>query len=191
MYYNDFDNNGTREQIVTYFKQGVEIPMSSKMDMEKQMPFLKKKYLYAADFSKASLGEIFSMDKLTAGAIFTADYFSNAVLLNDGKGNFSLKALPWKAQLTSLKDATVMDANGDGLPDILTAGNFYEQAIPLNRNDAGFGTVLINKGNGNFDVENINGIVIKNQVRHILPLKIKNKIAYVFARNNDAVMLVQ
>lgn len=191
MYYNDFDNNGTREQIVTYFKQGVEIPMSSKMDMEKQMPFLKKKYLYAADFSKASLSEMFTKDKLTAGAIFTADYFSNAVLLNDGKGNFSVKALPWKAQLTSLKDATVIDANGDDLPDILTAGNFYEQAIPLNRNDAGFGTVLINRGNGNFDVENINGIVMKNQVRHILPLKIKNKISYVFARNSDAVMLVQ
>jgi enediyne biosynthesis protein E4 len=191
MYYNDFDNNGTKEQIITYFKQGVEIPMSSKMDMEKQMPFLKKKYLYAADFSKASLSEMFSKDKLTAAAIFTADYFYNAVLLNDGKGNFSVTALPWKAQLTSLKDATVIDANGDDLSDILTAGNFYEQAIPLNRNDAGFGTVLINKGNGTFEVENINGIVIKNQVRHILPLKIKNKIAYVFARNNDAVMLVQ
>jgi hypothetical protein len=191
MYYNDFDNNGTREQIVTYYKQRVEIPMSSKMDMEKQMPFLKKKYLYAADFSKASLSDIFSKDKLAAADLFSADYFSNAVLINDGKGIFSVKALPWKAQLTCLKDATIIDANGDNLPDILTAGNFYEQAIPLNRSDAGFGTVLINKGNGNFDAENINGLGIKNQVRHILPIKIKNKTAYVIARNNDALMLIQ
>ena len=191
MYYNDFDNNGTKEQVITYYKQGVEIPMSSKMDMEKQMPSLKKKYLYAADFSKASLSDIFSKDKLASADVFSADYFSNAVLINDGKGNFSVKALPWKAQLTCLKDATVIDANGDNLPDILTAGNFYEQAIPLNRSDAGFGTVLINKGNGNFDAENINGLVIKNQVRHILPVKIKNKTTYVIARNNDALMLIQ
>lgn len=191
MYYNDFDNNGTKEQVVTYYKQGVEIPMSSKMDLEKQMPFLKKKYLYAADFSKASLSDIFSKDKLSAADVYTADYFSNAVLINDGKGNFSVKALPCEAQLTCLKDATIIDANGDNLPDILTAGNFYEQAIPLNRSDAGFGTVLINKGNGNFDAENINGLVIKNQVRHILPIKIKNKTAYAIARNNDAFILIQ
>lgn len=191
MYYNDFDNNGTREQIITYYKQGVEIPMSSKMDMEKQMPFLKKKYLYAADFSKASLNDIFSKDKLSAADVYSADYFSNAALINDGKGNFSVKALPWKTQLSCLKDATIIDANGDNLPDMLIAGNFFEQAIPLNRNDAGFGVVLINKGNGNFEAENINGLIIKNQVRHILPLKIKNKRAYIIARNNDALMLIQ
>lgn len=191
MYYNDFDNNGTKEQVITYYKQGMEIPMSSKMDMEKQMPFLKKKYLYAADFSKASLNEILSKDKLAAADVYTADYFYNAVLINDGKGNFSVKALPWKAQLTCLKDATVIDANGDKLPDILTAGNFYEQAIPLNRNDAGFGSILINKGNGNFEAANINGLVITNQVRHILPITIKSGKAYVIARNNDALMIVQ
>jgi len=155
------------------------------------MPFLKKKFLYAADFSKASLSDIFSKDKLSAADVFTADYFNNAVLLNDGKGNFSVKALPWKAQLTCLKDATIIDANGDNLPDILTAGNFYEQAIPLNRCDAGFGTILINKGNGNFEAENINGLAIKNQVRHILPITIKGKGAFVIARNNDALMLIQ
>lgn len=191
MYYNDFDNNGTKEQVVTYYKQGVEIPMSSKMDMEKQMPLLKKKYLYAADFSKASLNEILSKDKLAEAAVFTADFFYNVVLVNDGKGNFSVKPLPWQAQLTCLKDAAVIDANGDNLPDILTAGNFYEQAIPLNRNDAGFGTVLINKGNGDFAAENINGLVIKNQVRHIKPVTIKNSKAYVIARNNDALMIIR
>lgn len=191
MYYNDFDNNGTKEQVITYYKQGMEIPMSSKMDMEKQMPFLKKKYLYAADFSKASLNEILSKDKLAAADVYTADYFYNAVLINDGKGNFSVKALPWQAQLTCLKDATVIDANGDKLPDILTAGNFYEQAIPLNRNDAGFGSILINKGNGNFEATNINGLVITNQVRHILPITIKSGKAYVIARNNDALMIIQ
>jgi FG-GAP repeat. len=38
MYYNDFDDNGKRDQIVTYFLQNKEIPFSAKMDLEKQMP---------------------------------------------------------------------------------------------------------------------------------------------------------
>ena len=191
MYYNDFDDNGTKEQIVTYYKQGTEIPMAAKMDLEKQMPFIKKKYLYAGDFSKASLADIFTAKKLDGSTIFTANYFSNAVLINDGKGNFSVKELPWQAQLSCLKDAAIIDANGDHLPDILTGGNFYEQAMPLNRNDANFGTILINKGKGNFIAENINGIIIKNQVRHISPVIVNKKKAYVIARNNDALMIIQ
>ena len=191
MYYNDFDDNGTKEQIVTYYKQGIEIPMAAKMDLEKQMPFIKKKYLYASDFSIAPLTDIFSAKKLNGSTVFTANYFSNAVLINNGKGNFSVNELPWQAQLSCLRDAAIIDANGDNLPDILTAGNFYEQAMPLNRNDADFGTVLINKGSGNFVAERINGVIIKNQVRHISPVIINKKKAYVIARNNDALMIIQ
>lgn len=191
MYYNDFDGNGTKEQVVTYYLQGIEIPMATKMDLEKQMPFIKKNYLYAGDFSKASLTDVFSSDKLSNAVLYKADYFSNAVLINDGKGNFTVKELPWQAQLSCLKDASIIDANGDNLPDILTAGNFYEQAMAMNRNDANFGTILINKGNGVFAAENINGVIIKNQVRRILPINLNKKKAYVVARNNDALMIIQ
>lgn len=191
MYYNDFDNNGKKEQVVTFFQRGREVPLSSKMDLERQMPFIKKKYLYSRDFAKATIAEIFSAEKINTAQVYTAAYFSNAVLLNDGKGNFTISELPWNAQLTCLKDAVVFDANSDGLPDILTGGNFYEQAMEFNRNDAGFGTVLINQGKGKFAVENINGLVIKNEIRHILPVTIKNKTAFVIARNNDSVLVIQ
>ncbi len=191
MYYNDFDNNGTKEQIVTYYKQGVEIPLSSKMDLEKQLPYIKKKYLLASDFSKASIADIFLAEKLKNAVVFKVDYFSNAILINDSKGNFEIKKLPWQAQLSALKDAVVFDANSDNLPDILTCGNFYAQSIQINRNDASFGNVLINKGKGNFIVENINGVVIKNQVSHIQPVKINNTPAYIIALNNDSVMIIK
>lgn len=191
MYYNDFDGNGKKEQVVTFFQRGREVPLSSKMDLERQMPFIKKKYLYAQDFSKASIAEIFSAKEINTAELFKADYLSNAVLINDGKGNFTVEALPWEAQLTCLKDAVIIDANGDGLPDILTGGNFYEQAMEFNRNDAGFGTILINRGKGKFTVENINGLVIKNEIRHILPVTINNKTAFVVARNNDSLLVIQ
>lgn len=191
MYYNDFDNNGTKETIVTYYKQGVEIPLASKMDLEKQMPFIKKKFLFAADFSKASISDIFQEDKLKTAAVFSADYFSSAILLNDGHGNFELKKLPWQTQLSSLKAASLFDANGDQLPDIIMGGNYYDQAMEINRNDADFGDVLINAGHGNFKAERINGIVIKNQVRHILPVQVNHQQALIIARNNDSLMIIK
>ena len=191
MYYNDFDNNGTKETIVTYYKQGVEIPLASKMDLEKQMPFIKKKFLFAADYSKASISDIFQEDKLKTAAVFSADYFSNAILLNDGHGNFELKKLPWQTQLSSLKAASLFDANGDQLPDIIMGGNYYDQAMEINRNDADFGDVLINAGHGDFKAERINGIVIKNQVRHILPVQVNHQQALIIARNNDSLMIIK
>jgi enediyne biosynthesis protein E4 len=191
MYYNDFDNNGTKEQVVTFFQMGREVTLAGKIELERQMPFLKKKFLYAQDFAGATINEIFTAAKIKESQLYTADYFSNACLLNDGRGNFTVSELPWQAQLACIKDAVVFDANGDELPDILTGGNFYEQAMEFNRYDAGFGTVLINKGGGNFSAENVNGLIIKNQVRHILPILLNKKPAYVVARNNDSLLIIQ
>jgi len=80
------------------------------------MPGLKKKFLYAADFAKASLDDLFSADKLKKASLLSADYFSNAILVNQGNLNFTIQALPWQAQLSSYKDAVTVDANGDSLP---------------------------------------------------------------------------
>ncbi len=191
LYHADFDGNGKKEQVVTYYLEGREIPFANKAELEKQMPSLKKKFLYAEDFAKASLKEIFGADKLKKADLLTADYFSNAVLINDGKGNFSLQALPWQAQLTSYRAAVVMDANGDKLPDILLGGNFYPNNIQMGRYDADYGTVLINKGKGEFEYSLLNGVNIKGEIRHIRRTKLASgKEIFIIARNNDSLLLI-
>jgi len=74
-YYYDFDGNGKKEQVISYYVGGKEIPFAMKSDLEKQMPFLKKKFLYAEDFAKAGMGSIFGSDKLHNATVYTADYF--------------------------------------------------------------------------------------------------------------------
>ena len=64
LYYYDFDGNGKKEQAITYYLQGREVLFTNKSDLEKQMPVVKKKFLYAEDFAKASLKDIFGADKL-------------------------------------------------------------------------------------------------------------------------------
>jgi hypothetical protein len=170
--------------------QGKEIPFANKAELEKQIPLLKKKFLYAKDLAKATLQEIFTEEKLDASEINTANYFANAVFINDGKMNFTVNEMPWQAQLTSFKDATVVNANNDNLPDLLLVGNFYENNIEMGRYDADFGTLLINKGNGKFAFENLNGLNIKGELRHIAKINIAKKEAFVIARNNDSAMVI-
>ena len=105
--------------------------------------------------------------------------------------NFTTQPMPWLAQLSPFKDAVVVNANNDNLPDILLVGNFYENSIQMGRNDADFGTILLNQGNGKFTCESINGLQIKGQVRHIKKIMIGKQEAYILARNNDSIMVIR
>jgi len=191
LYFNDFDDNGKKEQVVTYYLGGHEIPFATKDDIQKQIPSIKKKFLYASDFAKAPLNEIFSEEKLENSKILAADYFANSILLNEKNLIFKTLQLPWLAQLSTLKDAVIVNANNDSLPDVLLVGNFYDNNIQMGRNDADFGTILINKGDGLFTCESINGLEIKGQVKHIKEIKIGGQEAFILARNNDSVMVIK
>ncbi|MBI1344420.1 MAG: hypothetical protein GC171_15975 [Terrimonas sp.] len=190
LYYNDFDNNGKFEQVLTYYLAGRELPFANKDELERQIPVLKKKFLYAEDFARASLKDMLTEEKLKQSQVLSANYFSSAILINDGSQHFSLQPLPWLAQLSPIKDAVVTDANGDGLPDILTGGNYYDNNIQMGRYDADFGTVLINKGQDRLEANSINGLTIKGAVRHIGTIRVNNKEAYIIARNNDSTMVI-
>jgi hypothetical protein len=176
--------------VLTYYLGGKEIPFAIKDELVKQMPELKKKYLYAADFANASLTEIFGKNKLKSSEVLTAAYFFNVVLINDGNWHFTLKELPWQAQLTPYRDAAVINANDDDLPDILLAGNFYHSNIQMGEYDADYGTLLINKGNGNFSATLLYGIYVKGEVRHIRKIKTGKREAFIFARNNDSLKII-
>jgi len=190
LYYYDFDGNGKKEQILTYYLEKKEIPFATKDELVKQIPELKKKYLYAGDFAKASLSEIFGKSNLNKSDLLSANYFSNVILINNGNWNFTLKELPWEAQLAPYRDAAIIDANYDNRPDILLSGNFYHSSIQLGEYDADYGTLLINKGSGNFTCSSLNGLAIKGEVRHVRKISLADKEAFILARNNDSLKII-
>lgn len=191
MYYNDFDNNGKKEQLLTYYVGAKEIPFNSKAELEKQMPDLKKQFLYAEDFSRADISELFKPGKLQGATVFTADYLLNSVIINQGSLKFETIPLSWEAQLSTFRSAAIVYANNDSLPDILLMGNYYDNNIEMGRYDADFGTVLINKGLGRFDAQKMNGPAIKGQVRNIGSLLVNGIRTLVIARNNDDAVLIR
>jgi hypothetical protein len=77
----------------------------------------------------------------------------------------------------------------------LLVGNYYDNNTELGRNDADFGTILINNGNKSFFCESLNGLAIKGQSRRIKKISIKNKQAYIqayiIARNNGSALVIK
>jgi hypothetical protein len=193
LYYNDFDDNGKKEQVMSFYLQHKEIPFANKDEIQRQIPKIKKNFLYAEDFAKASLVDIFTKDKLNDALQYKAYHFANTVFMNEGNGKFKAFELPWEAQITAYKTAAVCDINGDALPDVLMMGNYFDNNVQMGRYDADYGTVLINQGKGKFSVKPFNGLSIKGQVRRMQAIQIagQNNQHFVLAMNSDSLRLIQ
>ena len=191
MYFNDFDDNGKKEQIVSYYVGGREIPFNNFAEIQKQMPALKKKYLYAKDFARADVADIFGKDKIAAAEVFEANYFKSSLFLNDGKGNFTLTDLPIEMQYTSYYAGWFGDVNGDGKTDLIPGGNFYNCNVQMGRYDAENGSVLLNQGDNKFSYLNMKNAPLKGQVKHIKPITIKDQKAIIVAQNNGLLKILR
>ncbi|MCB9283465.1 MAG: VCBS repeat-containing protein [Lewinellaceae bacterium] len=189
MYYDDFDDNGTKEQVLSYFVQGKEIPFHNKKELETQMPFIKKKFVYAKDFANASFTEIFPVEKLEH--YFEADEFRSMLLINDGQGHFEARPLDEEVQQGDYYAAISKDLNHDGLPDLLLMGNYFDANIMMGRYDSNYGTLLINKGNGRFESTQPGGEPIDGQVKNIRNIRIGGKDYLIIARNNGTLKVVE
>ena len=182
MYINDFDGNGRKEQVVTYFVGGQEIPFASKILLEKSMPFIKKKFLYADNFAKASVAKLLGKDKVNSSLKLTATYFENAVFINDGKLNFLLQAMPAAAQYAAYRDAVQIGRH------LLLGGNYYYNNVEIGRQDGDFGLILsleIDRLSSKLPDPSING-----QVRKMAAIKIGDRSAVILAKNNDLLQIL-
>ncbi len=191
MYYADFDDNGTREQILSYYVGDREITFSNMMELQKQIPSLKKKYLKAKDFAAASITELLGKDKIKSSLKYEADRMENTLYINDGNNNFSIGNLPFDMQFTSFYTGLFADLNDDGKPDLLPGGNYHYCNVQMGRYDAENGSVLMNRGDDKFDYININNAPLKGQVKKIRTINIGKEKAFLFAQNNAELVLLK
>lgn len=190
MYVNDFDQNGQVEQILTYYLEGKEVPFANYAEITKQMVGLKKRYLYAKDFAAATLEEIFGREALEQAAKYEINTLASKYLENTG-GKFVARPLPARLQFAPLKAAAVYDLNGDDQMEVLLGGNFFESNIEMGFYDADYGSVLSFGQNDSLTVSTLGNLAIKGQVRRIAPIHIGNRLAFILAKNNEAVQLLR
>ncbi len=190
LYRQDFDDNGSIETLVTYFKEGRETPLASKDELVKQMPYLNKEYLSYKAYAKAAFKELFSPEKLDAAEKKHTYTLRSQYFENDGNGNFISRELPKMAQASVVQDIAIRDLNEDGFKDIFLVGNFYEISTQLGRMDAGHGVLLQNDQQGGFQWLPNNRFRYSGPARNIKELTIKNTDYWIIGINNGPVVLI-
>ena len=188
LFVNDFDNNGTIEQISTRSIGGRDMPIPLKQELAKQIPMIKKENLSYADYSKKSFQELFKQDVIDNSIQNTVTIQESVIAINKGNGNFQVTALPKEVQFSTVNTICTMDVNKDGILDIILGGNQYGYKPQFSRLDANFGSVLIGNKKGTYTwlPYTKSGFVVKGQVKHIKAIKNKNKSETVIAVVNNS-----
>ncbi len=191
MYVADFDKNEQVEQLLTFWLGGKETPFATHAEFIKQLPGLKKKFLYAKDFAKASAADLVGADQLSKAVKLEANEFASMYFENLGAGKFEAHPLPDELQFSTLNTAQLADLDGDGRMEVLLGGNFFECNIEMGRYDANYGNVLSFSKDGKMTASTLGNQKLDGEVRRIRQLKIAGKEYFVFARNNATAVTLE
>ncbi len=165
MYINDFDNNGTIEQIITQTIKGKDVPIHLKNEITGQINALKKQNLKYTEYATKSIDELFSEEVLKNTTIKSTNNFASLIAYNDGKGDFKVKELPKEVQLSCINDIETADFNNDGVLDLILAGNQHNFKPQFSRLDASRGNIMISNENGWYVDQKSTGFLVQNEVR--------------------------
>ena len=185
-YINDFDKNGTAEQIICAYNGEKSYPLALQHDLVAQLPHLKKKYLKYEAYKGQTINDIFSEKELEGSIIHNITTLESVMLLNNGDGTFEIKILPQEAQLAPIYAILIEDINQDGHQDIVLGGNLHNVKPEVGRYDASYGVYLQGSESGEFKVLSPlqSGLALEGEIRDFDLIEIKGHKILMVARNN-------
>jgi enediyne biosynthesis protein E4 len=187
----DIDGNGSIDPFLFYCLKNDDgkkelFPSNGRALITEQVPSLKKSFLKNVDFVKANADNLYkNKDGLLE---FTCNETASCWIENMGNGKFVKYLLPQEAQFAPINAIVCTDADGDGINDLILAGNEYQTEVITGRYDASYGLFL--KGNKNkifsYTSPTYNGFFVNGDVKNMkLITNAKKEKLIVVAVNND------
>ena len=187
LFMNDFDDNGNMEHIFAYHQDEKLYPMALKSELIRQIPSLKKKFIFHKDYAGKTVSEIFSKDQLSNSFVNKIYTMASTAIFNNGDGSFRTEALPDIVQFSPINTVISAEFDRDSIPEIFLAGNFSGTKPEEGRYDANYGHIL-RFTDGEFSVEDFSstGLNIKGVVRKAAIIRsVGNKRLLILAKNNE------
>jgi hypothetical protein len=195
IYAGDFDKNGSYDALPTVWlpnnyieAKRMEFPAHGRDELIEQMIEIRRKFNTYHDFANAGFDKILSPEQIKTAFILEANDFNSCIFINNGKGKFECKHLPFNAQLSAVFGMQVCDADADGNLDLLLVGNDYGVEVSVGRYDALNGLLLKGDGKGEFTALSIlqSGFYVPGNAKSLIRLRGANEqTLFVAAQNQD------
>jgi hypothetical protein len=184
LYVADFDHNGRTDQLLSYTFEGKEYPFLAKDEVERSLPLLKKHYLKYAEYAGVVMKDVFYgwVDSIKPQ---TVEKLASVICFGDGNGNFKMKDLPAKLQLSPIFSFQKLPGDGN---IYVSGGNFFDVIPYEGQYDAQSLAIFEVKGDSVQDVETGNSLIGKVQVRDIKQI---NNNRLLIAPNNDSLIIMK
>ncbi len=185
VYTNDFDGNGSEDILLAKSYNGKEVPVRGKTCMTQQLPYLGKRIESYQDFASRDLSEIIGKN-LDKSLHYTAVEFRSGIFKNNGS-DFEFTPFSYAVQKSPVNSILYKDFDKDGIKDLLLAGNNYMAEIETTRYDAGIGSFLKGKKEGDFKHISNNEIelYLDGDIRDMIFIE-QHGEQYILVTNNNA-----
>jgi hypothetical protein len=192
-YINDFDQNGSIEQILCSYNGDKSYPQALRHDLVTQLPYLKKKYLKYEDYQGQTIEDIFTKEELEGSIKHKVTMLESVILWNNGDGTFKIEILPQEAQLSPVFAILLKDIDNDGTVDILLGGNLHQVKPEVGRYDASYGVFMKGLGKGEFGVipTKDSGFLLEGEIRDFGWVQVNGKRILMVVRNNASMQFFE
>lgn len=186
VYARDFDNNGTNDIFLArYLTDSMVVPIRGRECTSQQMPGIADKFPTFREFANSDLSGILGEDMKQA-VHKKATLFSSVIMTNDN-GKLRVNRLPTEVQLSVINSLVVDDFDGDGINDILVAGNKFDVEVETTPADGSPGFLLKGLGDLKFKALPIaeSGFFVPYNVKDMQQVRSLNGRAVLVSSNND------
>ena len=192
LYYDDFDQNGFIDPLWCYYIQGKSYPSVSRDELADQMTNLRRKFVTYSSFADATMSDIFSEEQLQKSPKLEVNCLET-IWFENVKGKLEKRVLPQEANYAPIHAILADDFDGDGMKDLLLAGNVDYTRIRTGKTDANYGCLLKGDGKGHFQYvpQLQSGLNIKGCVRSLQSVtnSLGEKIVIVGINNSTPLVL--
>ncbi len=191
MFINDFDQNGTFDQILTREVDGKDKPIHVRNELVSQIPKVKKENTEFSAYAAKGIRDLFPAEDISAAIVKEVKESKTLLIINKKDLKFEVKELPKQIQWNSVNTGLVNDFNQDGNLDVLLAGGEDNLKPQFGKLDAGYGELLLGDGKGGFDWKSYaqSGLKLRGTVRSLSHLILNEKDAVIFGLNNQKAVI--
>ena len=193
IYINDFDNNGTEEQIICQYINQNYYPIVDKDELISQLPYLKKKIVKYENYADARIKDLFTATQLEESQVSELNMLESTIFIRNIKGEYEGHNLPEEIQYAPVyafahHEEEIKASKGT----FYLGGNQYLVKPQFGRYDASMGWSLnynIIKDQIQFDVPKMLGI--NGQIRQLEIVNLESKTQLFIGINNQKAVVLQ